>query len=124
MAGAIYCLLQTEMDMKELKESAFRVNRTINRIIIIQAIDLRNHLRPHCLMTMEITIRIEVEVDQDVVCQEEVCQDTLIIIRMIVAIVMTVIMVMDIVHHELHRNRQGQYYNPQMSTRDRRSENP
>src|SRR5262245_58384459 len=103
------------MDMKELRESAFRVNRTIDRIIIIiRTVDLRNHLCPHRLMTMKITIQIEVEVDQDVVRQ-----DALMIIRTIVATMTTVIMVMDIVHHKLHRNCQGQFYDPQMSTRDR-----
>src|SRR5262245_1400934 len=108
------------MDTKELRESAFRVYRTINRIIIIiRTVDLRNHPHLHRQMTMEITIQIEVEVDQDVVRQ-----DALIIIRMIVATVMIVIMVMDIVHHELHRNRQGQFCDLLMSTRDRRSENP
>src|SRR5262245_55354918 len=111
------------MDTKELRESAFRVNRTTDRIIIIRTVDLRNHLRPHRLMTMEITIQIEVEVDQDVV-RQEVRQNALRIIRTIVATVTIVLMVMDIVHHKLHRNRQGQFCDLLMSTRDWRSENP
>src|SRR5262245_42260015 len=113
------------MDMKELKESAFQATRIIKRIIIvIRVVDLRNRPRPHRQMTMEMTVQIKEEVDQDVVRQEEVRQDALIIIRTIVATVTIVIMVMDIVHHEFHRNRQGQFCDPLMSTRDRRSENP